>query len=251
MFTFGSQKYKTLSHAVLAGDLSAARKMLDQGADPNRCDPDDDAYPIHYAVNHGPDMVQLLIDHGANVNIPARGSMPLAAAEARGYKDVASILRRAGARVRSGDEEFSMDPRLRLQIEPKISMLIPIARMNFPAESPEYIADRIEEKLKLDFPGNMPIHEQDSIRSSVRALILKMCGAKNYLDAEKKPVPSPEEVMQKTGMSEDELTRLFIEHLIQQGKDPFKDMPEHFYRDAEKKYPDLVQLARRKFGAGR
>jgi transposase len=67
----------------------------------------------------------------------------------------------------------------------------------------------------------------------------------------KKHVPSPEEVMAKTGMSKDELTRRFMEHLIQQGKNPFKEMPEHMLSDAEEKFPDLVQLARRKFGTSR
>jgi len=251
MWPFSSRKYKTLSHAVLAGDLRAVRRMLAQGADPNKCDPDDDAYPIHYAVNHGPAMVQLLLDHGANANIPARGSMPLAAAEARGYTEVALILRRAGARVRADNEEFSMDPRFRLQIEPKISTLVVMARIHFPTESPELIADRVEGKLNLEFPGNMPLHEQERIRKDVRALILKECGVKDYLGAAKETIPSPEEVMRKTGMSEDELTRRFMEHLIQRGKNPFEDMPEHFLQDAERKFPDLVQLARRKFGTSR
>src|SRR5436309_8956141 len=101
-------KHKTLSHAVLAGDLRAADKMLNKGADPNRCDPDDNAYPIHYALNHGPEMVQLLVDHGADVNIPSQrnGAMPLALAESRGYTEVAAILRKAGARLRTGQEEL-------------------------------------------------------------------------------------------------------------------------------------------------
>ena len=103
-------KHKTLSGAVMAGDLRAVRKMLDQGADPNRCDPNDNSYPIHYALNHGPEMVQLLIDHGADVNIAARGAMPLAKAEARGYTEVASILRRAGARLSADNEKFSRSP---------------------------------------------------------------------------------------------------------------------------------------------
>lgn len=78
--------------------------------------------------------------------------------------------------------------------------------------------------------------------------IRKECGVKDHLRGVGKPVPSPEEVMAKTGMTEDELTRRFMEYLIQQGKNPFKDMPGHVLRDAEKKFPDLVQLARRKFG---
>ena len=250
MWPFSSRKHKTLSHAVLAGDLRAARRMLVQGANPNTCDPDDTAYPIHYALNHGPEMVQLLVDHGADVNIPSQrnNAMPLAFAESKGYADVASILRKAGARLRTDNEEFLMDPRLRLQIKPKISMLVVMARIHFPAESPERIADRVEREFNLEFPRNMPLQEQEIIRKDVRALILKECGVKDYL---KETVPSPEEAMRRTGMSEDELTRRFMEHLIQQGENPFKDMPDHFFRDAEKKFPDLVQLARRKFGTSR
>ena len=271
MWPFDSSKHKTLSHAVLAGDIRTVRRMLDRGADPNKCDPDDNAYPIHYALNHGPEMVQLLVNHGADVNIPSQrnGAMPLAFAEAHAkdtdapwegylfntpscmraqYAEVASILRKAGARLRTGHEEFAMDPRYRLQIEPKISYLVVIARINFPTETPEQIAEHVEEKLNLEFPRNIPSQEQERIRKDVRALIKKECGVKDYLRGVENPVASPEEVISKTGMSEDELTRRFMEHLIQQGKNPFKDMPEHFLRDAEKKFPDLVQLARRKFG---
>jgi len=253
MWLFGSRKHKTLSHAVLAGDIRAVRKMLDQGADPNKCDPDDNAYPIHYALNHGPEMVQLLVDHGTDVNIPSQrnGAMPLAFAESHGYAEVALILRKAGARLRTGHEEFAMDPRYRLQIEPKISQLVVMARIHFPTGSPETIAERVEEKLNLEFPENMPPQDKQRIRKEVQALIKKECGVKDYLHGVDKPVPSPGEVMAKTGMSEDELTRRFMEHLIQQGKNPFKEMPEHMLRDAEQKFPDLVQLARRKFGTSR
>ena len=91
-FSSRSCKYKTLSHAVRAGDIRATRKMLNQGADPNKVDLNDDQHPLFYALNHGPEMVQLLIDHGADVNIPSPRRlhvMPLAIAEARGqaYRD--------------------------------------------------------------------------------------------------------------------------------------------------------------------
>jgi len=250
MWPFSSRKHKTLSHAVLAGDLRAARRMLAQGADPNKCDPDDNAYPIHYALNQGPEMVQLLVDHGADVNTPCQRNhaMPLALAESRGYSEVASILRKAGARLRTGYEEFAMDPRFRLQIEPKISQLALLARLYFATGSHETTAERVEEKLNLEFPEEMPPQDQERIWKEVRALIKKECGVKNYLNGIDKPVPTPEEVMTETGMSEDELTRRFMEHLIQQGENPFKDMPAHFLRDSEKKFPDLVELARRKFG---
>ncbi len=249
MWPFGSSKHKTLSHAVLAGDIRAVRKMLDQGADPNKCDSDDSAFPIHYALNHDPEMVQILVDYGADVNIPSQRNhaMPLAFAESHGYGEIAMILRKAGTRLRTGHEEFAMDPRFRLQIEPKIGQLVVMARIHFPTSSPEAIAEHVEEKINLEFPENMPLQDKERTRKEVLALIKKEYGVKDYLHGVDKPVPSPEEVMDNTGMSEDELTRRFIEHLIQQGKNPFKEMPEHMLRDAEKKFPDLVQLARRKF----
>jgi ankyrin repeat protein len=72
---------RQLGTAVLKGDLRAARKLLERGADPNAPDPGDDITPIHYALNHGADMVQLLIDHGADVNTPGRSNeTPLGAA---------------------------------------------------------------------------------------------------------------------------------------------------------------------------
>jgi hypothetical protein len=200
MWPFSSQKHKTLSHAVLAGDRRAVREMLDQGADPNKCDPDDDAYPIHYALNHGAEMVRLLVDRGADVNIPGRGAMPLAKAEARGLTEVASILRKAGARLRSDNEEVPMDPRFRLQIEPRIRLLVLQARIQFTTENPERIADRVEPLLKYQFPPTMPSQEQEKVRREIRALILEECGAKREPGARTEAIPSPEEVTKKTGM---------------------------------------------------
>ncbi|MFC1539021.1 ankyrin repeat domain-containing protein [Candidatus Latescibacterota bacterium] len=180
MWPFGSHKQKTLSHAVLEGNLRAVRRMLDQGADPNTCDPDDNAYPIHYALNHGPEMVQLLIDHGADVNIPGRGNATsLAKAESRGDTEIASILRKAGAHLRTDNDEFTIDPRIRLRIEHKLRELVLIARIHFPTESPEQIADRVGGKINLELPKNMPFQEQEKIQKDIRTLIIKECGEKD------------------------------------------------------------------------
>lgn len=175
MGIFDSKKYKSLSNAVLAGDFNAVQKMLDKGANPNQCDPDDSAYPIHYAINHGPQMVQLLIDHGADVNIPARGYMPLASAEAQGYTDVAAILRRAGARLRSGEEDSALDPRIHFQIISKIQRLILAARVSYPTENADGIARRVIEKLDLTFPDSMPPEQQEMTKQEIHALIVKEC----------------------------------------------------------------------------
>jgi hypothetical protein len=252
MWPFDSKKHKTLTDAVRSGDLRAVRKMLAAGANPNVPAANDDTVPLFYALHEGPEMVRLLIEHGADVNVSGRGgATALAKAESRGQSEVAAVLRAAGARLRTGNEEFTMDPRFRLQVEGKIGQLVLMARINFPTANPDTIAERVEEKLNLEFPMNMPPHEQENIRKEVRALIKKECGVKDYLRGVEKPVPSPEEVMAKTGMSEDELTRRFMEHLIQEGKNPFKEMPEQMLRDAEKKFPDLSELARRKFGTSR
>jgi hypothetical protein len=52
-------------------------------------------------------------------------------------------------------------------------------------------------------------------------------------------------------MSEDELTRRFLEYLIQQGKNPFEGLPGSFLQEAQREFPDLLELARRRFGADR
>ena len=251
MGLFSFRRYKSLSQAVLAGDARAARKMLEGGASPNQVDPDDDASPIHYGINHGPEMVQLLIDYGADVNIPSprTHAMPLACAEARGYTAVAAVLRKAGARLRTGDEELALDPRLRLQLEPKIRMLVLTAQDYFPTATPDVIAERVGEKLNLEFPAGVASQDRERVWKDVRALVKKECGVKDYLKGTERPLPAPADVMAKTGMSEHELSRRFMEHLLKEGNDPFAGLPDDVLRDSEKEFPDICELARRKSGS--
>jgi ankyrin repeat protein len=175
MWPFGSSKRKTLSHAVLAGEIRDVRKMLEQGADPNRYDPDDDALPLEYALNLGPEMVQLLVAHGAHVNIPSQrnNATLLSIAEARGYVDVASILRRAGARLHTGNEDFAMDPRIKLQVEDRIRWLVFHKYDVLSGETPEKFADRIEGELKIDYPASMPPQSKEETRREIRAIVIR------------------------------------------------------------------------------
>ena len=53
--------------------------------------------------------------------------------------------------------------------------------------------------------------------------------------------------MEKTGLSEDELTRMFMIELIKNGKNPFDGMPKEFLDQAKQNYPDIVDLAKKKF----
>ncbi|MEN8131902.1 MAG: hypothetical protein ABFS45_17305 [Pseudomonadota bacterium] len=54
--------------------------------------------------------------------------------------------------------------------------------------------------------------------------------------------------LRETGMTETELTRDFMLHLIDQGKNPFEGMPERLLTDARRDYPDIVERAYTKFG---
>ena len=169
-------KRDSLSEKVLAGDLRAVRKMLDHGADPNVCDPEDDNWPIHYAVNKGPEMVQLLVDHGADVNIPGRGNATaLTKAEARGLSDVASVLRRAGASTRTPGDEFEMDPVFRQQIEAQIRQLSFPIMLQFRTQSPETRAAEMEKLMKYTLPSTMSARDQWKIRSEIHTLVLRAC----------------------------------------------------------------------------
>jgi len=176
MWRRGSDAGRSLSTAVREGDVRAVRKMLEQGADPNVRDPDDDVVPIHYAINQGPEMVQLLIDHGADVNIPGRGAMALANADARGHHDVAAVLRKAGAQLRIPGDEFEMDPRARMQIEKQIRHLRLQVEMQFHDRPAETIAAELEKLLKIEFPADTPPAQQAKLRQEVHTLVLRACG---------------------------------------------------------------------------
>jgi ankyrin repeat protein len=171
-----SRKYNTLSDAVRSGDLAAVRKMLAAGVDPNIIPPNDDIVPLFYALHEGPEMVRLLIEHGAEVNVSGRGgATPLAKAEARGQSEVAAVLRAAGARSRAANEEFEMDPRFRLKLQERIPFLVLQTRIQYPTEKPASIADRVEPQLKYQYPPNMPPDMQRRVRIEIRELILREC----------------------------------------------------------------------------
>jgi ankyrin repeat protein len=95
---------RKLQDAVFDGDVEAARYWLEQGADPD-CQPYDETYfngpeppPLHWAVlNRSEDMVQLLIDHGADVNRAYDGEVPLLEALHEYAPAIALLLIEAGA----------------------------------------------------------------------------------------------------------------------------------------------------------
>ena len=176
MWPFNSKKHMTLSDAVRSGDIRAVRKLLAAGADPNTIPPNDDIVPLFYALNEGAEMVKLLIQHGADVNVTGRGdATPLAKAEARGQTEVASVLHEAGAKLHSTNDKFDMDPRFRIKLQERIPFLVLQARIQHPTEKAEVIADSVEPHLNYQFPSNMPGEMQSRVRKEIRELILSEC----------------------------------------------------------------------------
>ena len=94
-----NKKGETPLHlAAIKGDLALARKLINDGADPNMKD-----YagwtPLHEACNHGHvDIVKLFLDHDALINIPGLDNdTPLHDAVANGRLKVVNLLVARGA----------------------------------------------------------------------------------------------------------------------------------------------------------
>ncbi|XP_033738789.1 uncharacterized protein LOC117326235 [Pecten maximus] len=79
-----------LSEAVISGDISEVRRLLEEGADPNKSDA---LYGA--AISGHTDTVQILLDRGADVN----QSCALPGAAWKGHKDIIKILLDRGADI--------------------------------------------------------------------------------------------------------------------------------------------------------
>lgn len=81
--------------AARAGDLESAKALLMAGAEP---DPPGIATPLYFAAQgRHIELVQLLLDHGADPNIVSNWGTPLHIAARRGHADIVMALLRGGA----------------------------------------------------------------------------------------------------------------------------------------------------------
>ena len=89
-----------LHRAAMTGNTGAALALLSRGAAPNAIDAEKGNTALMLAANRGYlDLVQLLLAHGAKVDIVALdGWTALQAAEMIGDEETAALLRQAGAR---------------------------------------------------------------------------------------------------------------------------------------------------------
>ena len=101
-----SKKPIPLENAILNGDLDQVRMHLEAGVDLNQTIPGDSAYPLHYAANTHADMIQLLIEHGADVDVrDDKGKTPLHCAAVTANLENMRALLENGADVNAVDDE--------------------------------------------------------------------------------------------------------------------------------------------------
>jgi ankyrin repeat protein len=108
-----------LHFVVKWNDLPAAEALIDAGIDVNKAG--DLGYtPLHVACMQGnPDMVQLLIDRGANIFALSEGDAPFATARLSGHDHICDLLAPLMERAQSGDPQIWVRARiaqLRLEI---------------------------------------------------------------------------------------------------------------------------------------
>ena len=103
-----SKKTMPLESTILAGDIKQVRHSLESGTDANQPISDErGGYPLHFAVNSGVEIIQMLIDYGADMNVKdAKGRTPLhIVATGRPSIEKMELLIEHGADVNAVDDE--------------------------------------------------------------------------------------------------------------------------------------------------
>jgi ankyrin repeat protein len=97
------QLNRALARAVWGNDLQQMENLLRQGANPNYRDAQYREPMIHHVIAHGA-RVKMLLRAGANPNVlSTTGELPLIRATASSYPDVVQILLHYGAEVDAVD----------------------------------------------------------------------------------------------------------------------------------------------------
>lgn len=94
-----------LVSAILSGNINHVRRHIKKGVNLNEKIKGEMAYPLHYASHSYANIVELLIENGADVNVKSdEGKTPLHGAAFVGYEEGVRILLKYGADVNARDE---------------------------------------------------------------------------------------------------------------------------------------------------
>lgn len=186
MRPFNQKEYASLAKATHAGDLSAVKKMLELGEDPNSYDSEYEAYALHLAISrlswetsdHKKDteIIRLLVNHGANVNIPLHGRMPLWVAEAGNHVDIVNILLMAGAKRHSEEKKTSIAPAKERVIRKVASDYAYQLRRIRPDYNEEQLVEAIQNKIVIQPEPNTSSDDYMKFKEEMRLVICDVVG---------------------------------------------------------------------------
>lgn len=211
------KKQESIESAILGGDLREVKKHLSGGLDVNAPLDSRGSRPIHYGVNSTPEVLLLLIKHGADVNVRTLDGMaPIHTAAATANYESLRILVENGADVSLKDNEG----RNALK---HVFTALPI------------------DKVYASWGLPMDSSEQQERQKIARFLFEH--GANTSQDS-----PDADEVARVTGTSEIEVMRGFMLKLLNEGKNPFEPLSREQRSQMAEQFPDVAERVRRQFG---
>jgi|GEM_PF-4222087 len=182
MWPFNSRKkYPSLANAVHCGDLRAVKKMLEGGDTPDSYDTEYKAHAINLAVGRlswetanykeSVMIIELLVNHGANVNQPLGKRMPLWIAEAGGHTQVASLLRNAGGKLRTDDDVLSLVPAKEREIRKVAREYIRQINRICPQFTKEQLIESVEGKFNIQIEPHTSGNDYVKFKEQIRHVI--------------------------------------------------------------------------------